>query len=119
MGDWRYMGHEQRRRIGAPSSTLTAARTPSPYVNEFQTGTQAQSAAAAAARALGHRLGSWEPYGKASIKVRCTQCGAEVRVPFSLTEQSYMRHEGPAVNPNAGVCSIQARRHPNRKRGTA
>lgn len=91
---------------------------PSPYVNEYQTGMAAQHAATAAARGLGHQLGSWEPYGKASVKSRCTRCGAEVRVPFSLTEQSFMRHEGPAVNPNSGACITQARRHPNRKRGS-
>lgn len=118
MGDWRRMGHEQRRRIGAPSSTLTATRPSSPYVNEFQTGMTAQGAATAAAVQHGHQLGSWEPYGQANIKARCMNCGAEVRVPYSLTQDSFMRHEGQAVNPGAGSCQQQAQRHPNRKRGT-
>lgn len=114
MGDWRHMGHEQRRRVGAPSATLTATK----FVNEFQTGDNAQRAAIGAANTLGHRLGSWEPYGKASVKSRCMDCGAEARVPYSLTQAGFMRHEGPAVNPAAGTCLQQARRHPNRKRGT-
>jgi hypothetical protein len=112
------MGHEQRRRLGAPSSTLTATRPSSPYLNEFQTGMSAQEGATQAAAQYGHQLGSWEPYGQANIKARCMSCGAEVRVPFSLTNNGFMQHEGQAVNPRAGSCSQQAQRYPNRKRGT-
>ncbi len=109
------MGHEQRRRMDAPTSTILATR---PTINEFQTGMDAQSAATERASRLGHQLGSWEPYGKASIKALCMNCGAEARVPYSVALAGYMPHEGPAVSTGVGTCAEQALRHPHRKRGT-
>ena len=116
MDDWRRLGHEQRRRIGAPTATLLAA-VPQ-LEGGYDTGMAAQSAATAAAAALGHTLGSWEPYGRANAKARCMDCGAEARIPFSSIAESYTRPAGDAINPAVGVCREIAARHPNRKRGT-
>lgn len=115
MGDWRRLGHEQRRRVGAPMATLLAVP---PLASGYDTGTAAQAAASAAAQALGHTLGSWEPYGRANAKARCMGCGAEARIPFSSVAESYTRPAGDAINPGVGTCREIAARHPNRKRGT-
>ncbi len=115
MGDWRRMGHEQRRRIGAPSATLNAMP---PLASGYDSGLEAQMDARVAATALGHRIGGWEAYGRKNAKARCTNCGAEVRVPYSTTRAGYLRPAGDAINPAVRTCQEIAYRHPNRKRGT-
>lgn len=80
-------------------------------------GTSAQYLAIALAQRHGHALSAWEPYGAASLKSRCTSCGAEVRIAFSTARGRYRDPEGPAVDPARGTCSYQAARHPQRKRG--
>lgn len=65
----------------------------------------------------GHNLADWSPYGSNSLSSRCSQCGAEARIPYSVARGGYRRPEGPAVNPMLGTCKHQAQKHPKRKRG--
>lgn len=65
---------------------------------------RATNAADDMARANGHDLGDWRPYGRANVKAQCVRCGAEARVPFSAQTNGYRDPVGAAVHP-LGQCS--------------
>lgn len=88
-------------------STLAAAGAPV-QADTFLSEPDAQQAAHELAGQMGHRLTEWAPYGAASLKTVCADCGAIARVPYSSRRGVYLRPEGPAVNPRTGSCSQQA-----------
>ena len=88
-------------------STLAAAGAPA-QADSFTDGAEAQLVAHQLASQMGHRLTDWAPYGAASMKTSCRDCGALARVPYSSKRGLFLRPEGPAVNPRTGSCSHQA-----------